>query len=498
MTKKPPNPWYFKYHDYIKVKESFDYTPTEEIDYVSARDLIKDIHNTPTKGEMLYKTFYDFKKFVRRHYCFVTIDQYSCCNYINYWLNKTVRESDYNVDKQKFEIFDKFMQVDPKIKDSSIDCVSKLSYMDDDMFEKMKKLYELYDYFTDLKKKENSSSLCKNISSLAEKYDSAFKKCNENDNYFCKMLTNLKDVIARDELVAKNICTQSIFDAFYLKIDPPPPPKKPTAPTEVQVPRRNHGRADTRTTDSITSPQAHGIKPEKTHTTHLVSASSSRTNGLREQAGVEREGTSSILPEEFPQAPPGLSSVLPSGLSSGLSSGSLELSRQPLPLPSLGQPESSEREEYIGPKGPYGISEPESELRQEQPQEQEGYRPEHDVHHFSEDNVDTSLQKVDPSAGTMQPTFNTKTLMERMKIAVSNVFEQVEPAPILGVSGGMGALFLLFKYTPVGSFFGGRRGRMHRIPNNFGEYYAGFAPGFAEQDYENFGNERYNISYRPE
>ncbi|KMZ83359.1 hypothetical protein PVBG_06204 [Plasmodium vivax Brazil I] len=150
--------------------------------------------NTIIKERMLYDTFYEFKKLIIRHYSFLQHGKDKCCNYINYWLNKKVRESDYRVDKQNFEIFDKFMRVDAKIKGSSIDCVSKLSYMDTDTFEKMKKLYDLYDYFSDLKKSENPSSLCKNISFLAEKYESAFKKCNENDNYFCKMLTSLKDI----------------------------------------------------------------------------------------------------------------------------------------------------------------------------------------------------------------------------------------------------------------------------------------------------------------
>ncbi|CAI7721795.1 hypothetical protein PVPAM_110069500 [Plasmodium vivax] len=61
---------------------------------------------------------------------------------------------------------------------------------------------------------------------------------------------------------------------------------------------------------------------------------------------------------------------------------------------------------------------------------------------------------------------------------ITDVFRSVEPAPILGVSGGMGALFLLFKYTPVGSFFGGRRRRFRQIPSSFG----GFTPG----DFANF------------
>ncbi|SCA60587.1 hypothetical protein PVC01_000086300 [Plasmodium vivax] len=56
--------------------------------------------------------------------------------------------------------------------------------------------------------------------------------------------------------------------------------------------------------------------------------------------------------------------------------------------------------------------------------------------------------------------------------------KDVEPGPVLGVSGGMGALFLLFKYTPVGSFFGGRRGRIRQIPSSF--------RGFPPADFANF------------
>ncbi|SCA59563.1 Plasmodium vivax Vir protein, putative [Plasmodium vivax] len=63
-----------------------------------------------------------------------------------------------------------------------------------------------------------------------------------------------------------------------------------------------------------------------------------------------------------------------------------------------------------------------------------------------------------------------------------SIVYDVEPGPVLGVSGGMGVLFLLFKYTPVGSFLGGRRRRIHQIPGSF----RGFPPGnFANfQEYD--------------
>ncbi|CAI7718355.1 hypothetical protein PVPAM_040010100 [Plasmodium vivax] len=80
---------------------------------------------------------------------------------------------------------------------------------------------------------------------------------------------------------------------------------------------------------------------------------------------------------------------------------------------------------------------------------------------------------------------------------ITGVFQSVEPVPILGVSGGMGALFLLFKYTPVGTFFGGRRRRNHLIPSGFPGAYPGF-PGYEEHYDGNFGPGPINISYQAE
>ncbi|KMZ94040.1 hypothetical protein PVMG_02266 [Plasmodium vivax Mauritania I] len=71
--------------------------------------------------------------------------------------------------------------------------------------------------------------------------------------------------------------------------------------------------------------------------------------------------------------------------------------------------------------------------------------------------------------------------MVSMKNAISGFMNEVEPAPILGVSGGMGALFLLFRYTPVGAFFRGGRGRVRRIPSGFHGQFPGF-PDYHEYD----------------
>ncbi|SCA59859.1 hypothetical protein PVT01_000048000 [Plasmodium vivax] len=357
MAKKPPNPWYFTYQEYDAVKKSLVYEPKETIDVSFANHLINSIHNTPKKEEKLRETFCELKKLVQRHHCFYEPGPETCCNYINYWLNKTVRDSEYNVNKQNFNIFDKFMQDDPKIKEGPTTCKSKLSYMDNETFEKMKKLYD-----------------------------------------------------------------------------------------------RNS---------------------RETTTLLPVTVSSSPAQGLETQARVESERTSSVPSEQFPLPLP----LLPLGQSGPLES-----------------PETEEAEEYGRPKGLQEPEQPQVQLQEED----QVHRLKDDVDTFREDGEGTFLQEVDPSADSMQSTFNTETIMETIKGAVSNVLEAVEPVPILGVSGGIGALYLLFKYTSIGSLFRGNRRNNQNIPNFFdpryGEQFSGYYPQYYN---EGFPNYRMNIAYHP-
>ncbi|CAI7719447.1 PIR protein [Plasmodium vivax] len=506
MSSNPSNPWYFEYHDYIKVKNIFKYTPRDVFDVRVANDLIRDIQNTRKKELNLHKTFYDLKKMVQRFPCFYEHGRETCCKYINYWLNKTVRDSKYNVNDENFNIFDKFMQVDSKIQDSGLNCISKLSYMKKDVFEKTEKLYDLYDYFTELKESKDPTALCKNISVLTQMYESVFQECKEKDNNLCNKLTNLKSVIVKDELVANNICTKTAFDSFISKIYPPLR-KVQNMPRKVQVQGRYSGRTHTPPPVPVSSPQTQGIKSGKTHITRPASVSLSRSQGLEtqaqelekqaqeleKQAGGESEQTLSVPQEQFPRPLP-----------------------QPLPLLPLGQlgqlESSDDTSEPTGPKEPYEMPKLASELGQGQLQEHgprfSPERPEwlkgpvqpqgHDVDQFSEDEMDIFPEEGGPSAGPTMPTFDTGTIIGTIKDAVSNVLEAVEPVPILGVSGGMGALYLLFKYTPIGSLFRRNRRNNQNIPNFFdpryGEQFSGYYPQYYN---EGFPNYRMNIAYYP-
>ncbi|SCA60838.1 Plasmodium vivax Vir protein, putative [Plasmodium vivax] len=83
--------------------------------------------------------------------------------------------------------------------------------------------------------------------------------------------------------------------------------------------------------------------------------------------------------------------------------------------------------------------------------------------------------------------------LKQARSAISGIIGEVNPIPVVGVSGGMGALFLLFRYTPVGTFFRGGRGRAHRIPRSFNGQFPGF-PDYYDYDGGYIGYAPMNIN----
>ncbi|GAB69606.1 hypothetical protein PCYB_003550 [Plasmodium cynomolgi strain B] len=70
-------------------------------------------------------------------------------------------------------------------------------------------------------------------------------------------------------------------------------------------------------------------------------------------------------------------------------------------------------------------------------------------------------------------------IVKKINGAFSGISEYVDAAPLMGVSGGMGALYLLLRYTPVGSYFGRRRSQIRR---NVEGLSSGEFPNFSEYD----------------
>ncbi|SCA60811.1 Plasmodium vivax Vir protein, putative [Plasmodium vivax] len=108
--------------------------------------------------------------------------------------------------------------------------------------------------------------------------------------------------------------------------------------------------------------------------------------------------------------------------------------------------------------------------------------------------IDSQLYKPEDTRVTPP---SDEGIIHSLKGTFNSIVEIVEPAPILGVSGGMGVLFIILKYTPVGTMFRGR-GNRRRIPGSFGGEYPGFMPSFQGHEYGYFPYDQINIAYGPE
>ncbi|SCA59969.1 VIR protein [Plasmodium vivax] len=101
-----------------------------------------------------------------------------------------------------------------------------------------------------------------------------------------------------------------------------------------------------------------------------------------------------------------------------------------------------------------------------------------------DDIIPRALARKETKEQSLYPQYELERdqgTMGKITGAISGFIKDVDPGPVLGVSGGMGVLFILFKYTPVGSFFGGRRGRIRQIPSGFHGHFLGAFPDI--QDY---------------
>ncbi|CAG9474119.1 unnamed protein product [Plasmodium vivax] len=384
-------------------------------------------------------------------------DPTECCKYINYWLNTTVQKlvpGLYNT--ESFNIFQNIVKFYNEDKNNNKRCNSDIYYIDTLELTKMGVLYDLYKNYETLtaKYKGCNYSPCNILIHMYRNYNDALNLYGNNDNNLFSRLKEFKKLI--DDIL----------------------PQHKDCPSHIQF------------KDPESIKRKENIDSEHNTRTH---------NQTMFTPGLPRPKEESPLPE--PGSPPPEKDLSP-------------------PETDLLPPETDSTSHPVLPRMTSELPEPHFRDTSS-PSERNALKETNTG--LSQTTYDGKLkgQTLNPGSDRSRELIYTHTLgnpfysenevleklgrktsddgfLGKVQGAFSTILENVEPAPILGVSGGMGALFLLFKYTPVGSYFGGRRGRMNRIPNNFGEYYTGFAPGFAEQDYGNFGNEGYHISYRPE
>ncbi|VUZ99851.1 PIR protein [Plasmodium vivax] len=423
---------YFNYKCYSKLKDYFSRNDIFKDDEDNVKNYLEHniIKKTYTQSQIYI--FYKLYNYLGGDGVFPWQDPTECCKYINYWLNTEVQKllpDLYN--KTSFEIFEKIVNYynDNKNLSKNKRCISNIKYIESDELSKMGTLYSLYENYEILKaKKITNDTACNILVRMYLTYNDALTLHGNNDNNLFSRLKALKSLI-------DNILPQHNSCPPYIKFKDP---------ESIKIKENTVSEHNTRTNDqTVITPELPRPKEESL---------------LPEPDSRNPEGD----PPSHPVLQPVMSELQAPHLrdASGTSE-RYESSRKALEGMNLELSQNTHVGKLKGQRLKPGSDYPEGSIYNDTLE-----NPPFSDHVGLENLGRKSLD--DGFLGKIQGFF-TETL------------GQVEPAPILGVSGGMGALFLLFKYTPVGTFFRGRRGRTYGIPSGFNGPFPGEFPGY--QDY---------------
>ncbi|VVA00276.1 PIR protein [Plasmodium vivax] len=364
-----------------------------------------------------------------------------CCKYINFWLNNEIKKQTYPLyNGSNFHIFNDFVKKFNNIKDKSR-CLSNLNDIDTKSFGKMSKLYEMYDLYLDLKEsysRTQKKTKCNIFGQLIGDHNRSLTDYQDSDTPFVERLINLKGLIENLKLQFNDQCPYKISELHISKLE------GQRKKEEIQK-------------------QQEALEKEQ-----------QKLKMQEEETRRQQEKTRRQLEEATGEASQQRITTLQSGndvLGSGRGPESV------IEKVTVSEPQAQELHSYgtlrthVG-KGSMGQLEYRRTV--ESPEQLE----------LTDDRSLYPQNGLEIDQGTVG----------KITGAITGVLREVEPGPILGVSGGMGALFLLFKYTPVGSFFGGRRRRIHQIPSSFRGLSPGEFPIFQEHDVGYIGYGAMNTS----
>ncbi|VVA00258.1 PIR protein [Plasmodium vivax] len=430
----------------LKKKFSNDY---HENDGLKPNELLDDPEFNNSKRNMFRPIFVELLKHIRNSGVFMD-GQQKPCSYISYILAKDLQTKGHEYKSETFEMFLKFLnKYSTLTRNTANICSTSLVYVHSDIYDKMKKLYELYelydDHLTKIKVLSDPNS-CPSITSFLHQYNDFIKQHQPTtNNNYKKILDHFEEIINdRVQIYIRNtLCPQTYLHLEEIKL---PKVEKPKESVQI-VHQPNHAEYQ--------EPPAKSLPPH-------VQLQATREETRTYRAESERA-------HEPPQPPH--EETLP--FQETLAQNAHHAERQQ--VQEFPHRVTDERELQVdisrmNPQ-PYGSFESSGASSYS---EHNPYLP-----------VQPSSKEVGDTSSSVMST-------------ITSALRDVEPGPVLGVSGGMGVLFLLFKYTPVGSFFGGRRGRFHQIPSSFRGFPPGEFPNFNEYEVGHIGYGAMNIPHLAE
>ncbi|SCA60033.1 Plasmodium vivax Vir protein, putative [Plasmodium vivax] len=341
------------------------------------------------------------------------------CRYINYWINGKVRESKYQKYRDHFKIFEDFVHnyAYEKQRNHTASCKSYIHKMEDADYNRMETLYKFYTFYDKLNlyARSVSNPECDNLSYYIALYNDVINDYYDNYRDLYNKINHVKNLIvslvSNPTLSCKryanfHAATNFLLDEQLKKEQARKEALEREQAEKAALAREQAEKAALARTQELEIESSRRIQPMQKTTEELQA-------GLRQgdtRMGVELEDlrtSRNLRVQEHSHV--------------------------------LSYPERSHN---LGKLTEYR----ESSLSEQDEGQFEG------------------VVSQSESEGTPKDSSFLSSL--RIPRYITGVLGEIDPVPVVGVSGGMGALFLLFRYTPFGNFFRGGRGRAHRIPRS--------------------------------
>ncbi|SCA60729.1 VIR protein [Plasmodium vivax] len=432
MSDDSPEPDYFSYNDYTKVRNklnkcNYNYEEKKRFANILSRITNKNAVNWNDK------IFACLHSYLTHNNGYMPFSVKDYCRYINFWLNGEVRESGNEKFQPHFNSFKDFAHNYAYVQQNHYDdsCEKYIHKIEDGEYSRMKFLYEFYDLYDNLRSQYYwvNEEACKKLPDKTINYNQAIESYYDQYPNLYKNISYVKDLI--EKLLEKTDSKCKKSENFRI------PPKY----LEYERKRKEEEAERKRQRDAEAERQRQRDAEAERQRQRDAEAE-------RERQRIQQDLVSHRVMQQMHTTHDAQRGSFQRGESLG-----------PLELENSGDTLHSETQE--------------SRLQQYKDQSEQIFHTPRTEH----TNPDGSFLGSSGFPGY-----------------ITEVFRSVEPAPILGVSGGMGALFLLFKYTPIGSFFGGRRGRFRQIPRTFNGPFPGGFPNFQDYDGGFVGYAPMNIS----
>ncbi|SBT74283.1 Plasmodium vivax Vir protein, putative [Plasmodium ovale] len=125
----------------------------------------------------------------------------NCCSYINYLLNEGIIDY-YKSQKSIFKYYTSYMN-DESNDDIKQLCGSEINEMDEDKYEKTKKLYNVYFSYKFLISSKQFTPSCPHVALCSNAYNNIISDYpNLNDTELCKVLNDFKTVFEKNSIIS--------------------------------------------------------------------------------------------------------------------------------------------------------------------------------------------------------------------------------------------------------------------------------------------------------